>query len=450
MIKTRIFPLFIITILAVFLLACTSLSSGSKETIEAKKPFPQHTVYMEGVIKPNDRSQEQLDSDVADYYAEWKEHYLYTVPDTEPSQKFIHYNLEKAEWVEPENAVTVSEAHGYGMVILAAMAGYDSKAKEDFDAMYYFWKAHPSIFSPYLMCWQEVQNDDGSVADTPEGPDSATDGDLDIAYALLMADNQWGSDGNIDYRSEALKCLEAIMEKEVDENDWILLMGDWVKSGTDVEVEYLTGTRSSDFMLDHLRAFAQADKNNKDKWLNVLGKTQDIINSIYENWSPETGLMPDFINKDEEGVFSPVEGEYLEDVVDGDYNYNAARDPWRLSLDYIVNGDTTIKPCLDTLNSFIKETTGLDPEAVSPGYYVSSGKNGDPLPDRDYQDLSFTAPFAVSAMIDVSNQEWLNNLWIYLTAEDDEELFGFPQDYFGDTIRMQVMLIVSGNWWVPN
>lgn len=36
-----------------------------------------------------------------------------------------------------------------------------------------------------------------------EGADSASDGDLDIAYPLLLADKQWGSCGAIDYAAEA-------------------------------------------------------------------------------------------------------------------------------------------------------------------------------------------------------------------------------------------------------
>ena len=33
--------------------------------------------------------------------------------------------------------------------------------------------------------------------------DSATDGDLDIAYSLLLAHKQWGSNGTVNYLKEA-------------------------------------------------------------------------------------------------------------------------------------------------------------------------------------------------------------------------------------------------------
>ena len=42
---------------------------------------------------------------------------------------------------------------------------------------------------------------------------SATDGDMDIAYSLLLADKQWGSDGEIDYLKQGKKVIDAIMER---------------------------------------------------------------------------------------------------------------------------------------------------------------------------------------------------------------------------------------------
>ena len=58
--------------------------------------------------------------------------------------------------------------------------------------MYHYYLAHPSSIGPHLMAWQ--QSDNGKALVDPNGADSATDGDLDIAYALL-ADKIWGSSG---------------------------------------------------------------------------------------------------------------------------------------------------------------------------------------------------------------------------------------------------------------
>jgi hypothetical protein len=37
--------------------------------------------------------------------------------------------------------------------------------------------------------------------------------------------------------------------------------------------------------------------------------------------------------------------------------------------------------------------------------------NGADLPDNDYISMAFVAPLGVSAMVDSSNQAWLNSVW---------------------------------------
>jgi hypothetical protein len=75
---------------------------------------------------------------------------------------------------------------------------------------------------------------------------------------------------------------------------------------------------------------------------------------------------------------------------------------------------------------------------------VRNGRNGDAF--VDFSDLAFTAPFAVDAMLGGSqSQAWLNSLWTSITGGD----FGLKTDYYGDTVRMQVLLTVAGDWWHP-
>ena len=59
-----------------------------------------------------------------------------------------------------------------------------------------------------------------------DGPESgsATDGDLDIAFALLLADKQWGSGGA--YLAEAKKVIAAIKEKEMNAMTKLPLLAD--------------------------------------------------------------------------------------------------------------------------------------------------------------------------------------------------------------------------------
>jgi hypothetical protein len=45
-------------------------------------------------------------------------------------------------------------------------------------------------------------------------------------------------------------------------------------------------------------------------------------------------------------------------------------------------------------------------------------------------------------MIDSSNQAWLDAIWKNLVTTPAD-------DYYGDTIRLISMIIMSGNWWNP-
>ena len=42
-------------------------------------------------------------------------------------------------------------------------------------------------------------------------PDSAADGDLDMAYGYMLAHHQWGSSGPINYFEEGLKIIRALL-----------------------------------------------------------------------------------------------------------------------------------------------------------------------------------------------------------------------------------------------
>lgn len=403
--------------------------------IPCNKPFPQHATYTNGVIKPTNYSQSQLDQHVMDFYTVWKERYLYIAANTDPVQKYIYYNLEGLSGGRSD--ATVSEAHGYGMVILAYMAGFDPEAKADFDAMFRYFKAHPSRYNPKLMSWKQIKNSKtGEISDVTDS-DSATDGDMDIAFALLLADKQWGSTGAINYKQEALSILQGMMEDVVSPMDDILWLGDWAVY--DGDPKWLTGTRPSDWMFGHLRSFAAVDTAHSQRWNTVINNHLAISAYTNDNAALTTGMMPDFMYK-EGDVFIPAEGSYLETRHDGDYYYNACRVPWRFPMDYILLGNTELIAQLTKFNNWIKGETGGLPENIEDGYYLDGRSFG------RGNEMCYIAPMAVSAMINADNQAWLNALWDAIISVPADH---YTASYFGNTIKMQVMITVSGNWWQP-
>jgi endoglucanase len=384
-------------------LAC-NVSAGNR-------PFPQHTTYTATTIKPNNVTQAAMDTTIKNRWNAWKANYLMPAG---VGKYYVQYN---------PTGETVSEAHGYGMLLSVLMDGADVNAKTYFDGLYNYYKQHPSAFNPYLMSWKQ-----NSLFQDVEGNDAATDGDMDIAYALLLADKQWGSTGTINYLTAAKNYINAIMLNEVNQNNWTLRFGDWATTGA-----YNTATRSSDFMLNHLKQFQAATGDLK--WKNVVDKTYTIINTIYNNNSLSTGLMPDFVVLSA-GVYKPAGSNFFESVNDGKYYWNACRTPWRIATDYLMSGDTRALTQLKKMNSWIKTKTLNNPVNVKAGY----GLGGAAL--ATYADNAFTIPFGVSAMVDSSNQAWLNAIWTR-SATSGTEI------YYTDSIKILSMMVMSGNWWAP-
>lgn len=64
------------------------------------------------------------------------------------------------------------------------------------------------------MSWRQNQKNSRMISTKAEQT-SATDGDLDIAYALILADEMWGSKGNLKYNQLADQLLSAIKEYEI-------------------------------------------------------------------------------------------------------------------------------------------------------------------------------------------------------------------------------------------
>jgi endoglucanase len=418
-------------------------------------PFPQHNSYQQGTILPNHISQEEMDDSVRSFYKAWKKHYV--LPSNRQGESYILF-----EGTRGTN-ICVSEGQGYGMVIVALMAGFDSSAQETYDCLYRWYKSHPTTTSSHLMAWTQMR--DGNSLDGG----AATDGDMDIAYSLLLADAQWGRHSNIPYRQEAFGMIDAIRQQEINPQTYIIMEDN---TGKPRSRDYFD-MRSSDYMPDHLRAFR--DATGDTFWDSVINNNYRVFRYLQNTYSPEAGLVPDFIknirlspghltaelrpgavprpdlprsagplpeqDSDDVHIFAqPVKPDYLESRYDGVYNFNACRVPWHIGADYLVSGDPRAAAFLARINNWIKSTTKGNPDNISAGYNLS----GEDLPHRYYEALCFICPFAVAAMSSPDNQEWLNKLWDYIQHFKLKDF-----DYYDNTIKILDMIILSGNYWTP-
>jgi endoglucanase len=376
-------------------------------------PFPQHVAYAGGSIKPNHLSQEKLDQLTLNFYGQWKKRYLKA--GCHPGEYYV--------WFEG-NKQCVSEGQGYGMIIAALMAGGDPSAKTTYDGLYQYYKAHPG-HHPYLMAWAQAKN----CRDIDKG--SATDGDMDIAYSLLLADRQWGSGGRYNYLDEARKMIATIMQQEINPHAYSILISDAVE----FESKDFYDTRSSDFMPANFKAFEIATQDAR--WGRVIDNNYKLFGYMQHTFSQDAGLVPDFIRHINKSPV-PAPPHYLESRYDGNYYYNACRVPWRIATDYLLSGDMRAKSINDKINRWIRETTKGNPDNISAGYTLA----GNDLKGHYFEALSFIGPFAVSAMVDKKNQQWLNDVWDYLV---DFKLKDY--DYYDNTIKLLNMIVISGNYW---
>lgn len=385
--------------------------------------------FMESTYLYSENNQNITD-ETLEFYDYWKDKYIVKDKYADTAQYYVWYSSTPYSDNNTGTKVTVSEAHGYGMLITASMAEYDSNAKDIFDGMYYYYRNHLSEIGPNLMAWQ--QQDNGTAIVDVSGADSATDGDLDIAYSLLMADSIWGSDGDINYKQTAIDVINDIMEYEVNKTDWILQLGDWVSQSNENNTIY-SATRTSDFIMQYMPVFAEV--TGDERWINVYNSTYTIIDNMVDEY--ETGILPDFIVKDKEtGKFIPSSPNFLESDNDGYYYYNSCRTPWRISMDYLINKNMNSKKFADTITEFISEKTNGNPYEIKAGYKL------DGTAIENYNDLCFVAPFMIASACDDSNKKWHDTIR-QTVVEYGESV------YFGDTIKMLCLIVDDDCWIVP-
>ena len=418
------FPARLLALLAIACALLSALGAGPAGAApgDPLRPFPQHQAYAPGSIRPSLVAQADQDAAVAAIYSQWKAGFLR--PGCTPGRYYFWHG---GRGGAGPGTVGTSEGQGYGMLIAAHMAGLDPDAHAIFDGLYAHFRDHPSLTSPDLMAWRQL---DGCV-DSPDAY-SATDGDLDIAYALLLADRQWGSRGAINYLAEAGQLAAAIQAKEINPQTALTQLGDWVSVSAPTT---WFATRTSDWMPDHFKAFQAATGNLA--WLTTAEATYRALGSLQAAFAPATGLLPDFVVGTQLSP-RPAGQAFLGEQNPGRYGWNACRVPWRLAADFLLDGDPRAKAAVGRIEDWFLAKTRGHPARVH-AVYTLAGK-----PVEPYGDLAFTAPLAVGAMVDPKYQAWLNALWSATVSASFD-----PVDYYGNTLRLLATLVVSGNWWKP-
>jgi endo-1,4-beta-D-glucanase Y len=301
------------------------------------------------------------------------------------------------------------------------MAGHDSQAKTLFDGLLRVVRSHPATGTGYpaLMDWRV--NADCSPGG---GGWNAMDGDLDIAMALLMADKQWGSNGSVDYKTEALNTIKAIKAFN--------MSADGFTKG----LPSPANNRTSDYMITHFKAFKKATGDTF--WDMASTKAFYLLDLMQARYAPATGLIPDFIINTGSANPAPSTG-FIGDGNDkeGFYYWNACRLPWRLASDYVTTGDNRSRVVTTKLVDFFQKASGGNPALIQSGYKLDGSTGLGNFPSG-----SFIGPATAGAMVDAKFQPFLNSLWTYSSAN-------LSKGYYDTELQLLSLIVASGNWWNP-
>lgn len=280
---------------------------------------------------------------------------------------------------------TVSEGIAYGMM-LAVMMG----DQPTFDAL---WK--------YSQLWV---NDNGlmhwyinAAGTQPLGTGAATDSDEDMAWALVMADRQWGGSGSLDrpYIQAAKEQIERIWEHEIDhEHDDQLLSGDSWGGNRVFNPSY--------FAPNEYRIFGEVS-GNVDGWNRVIDTGYAILEKCLNEaaGNATNGLAPAWCD--------PDTGEPEETNGVDNYQYDSARIPFRIGQDYCYSGDERAKAYLQKVSAFF---AGVGAANIVDGYEL----DGTPFPDPatkpgSPQSAVFVGSAAIGAMHDAQYQAFLDEAY---------------------------------------
>ena len=284
---------------------------------------------------------------------------------------------------------TVSEGVGYGMVLAVYMD--DQKL---FDNLWSYEQIH--LGTNGLMDWEI--GPDGKV--TSGGAGGATDGDEDMAWALVMADKQWGGKGALTdtYLNIAKKLIGLIWTYEVDHT-----RGEMLKAGDqwgDVDV-----TNPSYFAPAYFRVFGQVT-GKTDDWNKVITANYDILEKSLNATSgnASNGLVPAWCDSSGKPI-APYSGAPMY------FQNDSTRTPFRVGQDYCYFGEPRAKSYLAKISAFY---VGVGVSKIVDGYEL----NGTPKPDKavnGLQPASFVGPAGVGAMAmaatDAKYQTFVNDAY---------------------------------------
>jgi hypothetical protein len=335
---------------------------------------------------------------------------------------------------------TVSEGIGYGMIIAVYMGNHTL-----FDNLWKYEQAHlDRSDGTGLMNWVVDSSGNAPVVSGRPEVGGATDADEDMAWALAMADKQWGSSGGLNYLNLAKTQIANIWNHEVYQSKLAAAGDSWGPT------DFFSNINISYFAPAYYRLFKQLDGSHDWDAVNttvfdtIFGQNDNgsgALNSSNKNTT--NGLVPGWCTST---GGSSSSGPF-------NYQYDACRTPFRIGIDWCINSTsaasaaTAINPA--RAQKYVKLTTSFfsglagSPASIVDGYNldgtVASGAN----PVSKGQSAAFLGPAAVGAMGSGSGAQAFLDATYNLVKGDNLFIGG---EYYDSSWTVMSLLMMTGNF----
>jgi endo-1,4-beta-D-glucanase Y len=310
---------------------------------------------------------------------------------------------------------TVSEGIGYGMLIAVYMN--DQSLFDDLWRYEQHWTDKSGLMNWYVLA-------DGSALG-PNGSGAATDADEDMAFALVMADRQWGGQGSLamPYGQYAAQQIGEIWSAEIQDSK-LPKPGEWGGWNT-VNISY--------FAPAYYRVFAAIDTGHA--WPAVVQTVYDTIDYTVNsaNGNQNTGLVPAWCDDSHGSPCAPVDMGIANDV---GYQYDACRTPFRIALDWCWNGEARAQAYVGLTSAFF---SAIGAASIQDTYAIS----GTPEPQHPgAHSAAFVGPAGVGAMSSPMYSQFIDDA--YSGVSTLTYLAGGT--YYEDSWAVMSLLMMSANF----
>ena len=306
-----------------------------------------------------------------------------------------------------------SEGIAYGLEIAVYMDD-----QETFDKLWQYEQLH--LGKNGLMEW-EIAPDGGTLSGG-----AASDGDEDMAFALVMADKKWGGKGSLPdtYLNYAKKQIDLIWQHEIDHSlGDVLIPGDQFGNGAVINISY--------FAPAYYRIFGQVTGKTAE-WNRTVETSYDVLEATLTqaNKNASNGLVPAWSTP----AGAPMAPSGTSHPTH--HQLDSCRTPFRIAQDYCWFGEPRALAYLEKINAFY---AGVGAAQIVEGYNL----DGTVFSGASLHLAAFVGGAGVGAMATPQHAKLRDEAYVALAGW--QTLIG-GSIYYNESWSMLSLLMMSGKF----